>query len=593
MTDYPVTLVPYFGPETARAPDKTKGKLIVQVSKTNCAGAIWRIHDAINRYTDHTCRTITGSNTTNGRRFPHDVLLSQVHEVKHLLSKADVVHFHNWIDYESAEMANYKHQLEGKNIVLQYHTEPSLLQRQFKRDVVNRDDITTLVIAQKHLRFYPKSIPVPNMVDIWDKALLPVERKNPKLKVIYTPSDLKSYATYGNTCCGKGYPQVMPVLKKLQAAGLIDYTVVTDKTWEELMPIKQWADVCIDECVTGGYHLCSLEALSQGLVTIAWLDEQTKQAIHRIIGKETELPWVNTKQSELEATLMNLAKNPDLVAKHKKASRRWMEEFWNPVNLVHHFLNAYWGCGVKRVEKKQPVVEYRPSTKAGAIDKRWGMCNALQPQYRISGEIKKECQDLAGAWADKRVIIWGNGPTVAEAVALKNQEWFAKAKHVGTNAASKLALPFDVYCIGDKRFLDVPEKRQIALTSPGIRVYQSVLRPFLAGLDASFIETIGRDGFCSDLTKGCYHGYSIAYFALQVAVWTGARDILLAGCGHDYNGGQPRFYKEAKVSEIDDTFPRILNNYRQLIPVLALAGISVRTIGKSRLSDAGVGQFLT
>lgn len=583
MTDYPVTLTPYHGPETFRPIDKGKGKLILQIARTNCAGAIWRIHHAINRYTDHTCRTITASDTTNGRKFPHDVFLNQVHELKHLLIKADVIHFHNWIDYEAPELAPYRAYFQNKRMVIQYHTEPALLQRQFKRNVIEREDITTLVIAQKHVRFYPKSIPVPNMVDIWDARLLPIERKNQKLRVIYTPSDLKAYPVYSGTCCGKGYSNVMPVLKKLHAEGIIDFQVITDKTWEELMPIKQQFDVCIDECVTGGYHLCSLEALSQGLVTIAWLDEKTQQAIHDIVGRETELPWVNTKQSDLEVCLRDLASNPQKVAEKKLASRKWMEEHWDSKTLVNRFLDAYWYKG-----KSKPKDVILPPARVGCLDRRWGNCNHLTGIYQIPAFIKQEVKDLAGAWAGKRVIIWGNGPTVREAVDLK-----LDAKNIGTNAATKIeGVNFDAYCIGDKRFLEVPEKRKIAETAPGIRIYQSVLRPFLPGVDASFISTIGRDGFCSDLVKGIYHGYSVAYLALQVAIWSGSKDILLAGCGHDYSGPQPRFYKEGKVSEIDDTFPRILNNYRLLVPVLEQMGIKLRTIGKSRLSDAGVKQFL-
>lgn len=586
MTDFPVTLTPYFGPETLSVPDKKNGKLIIQIARTNCAGAIWRIHDAINRYTDHTCRTITASDMTNGRRFPHDVFLNQIHEVKHLLAKADVVHFHNWIDHEAPEMVPYKHLLLDKRKVLQYHTEPALLQKQFRRDVIDRDDITTLVIAQKHLRFYPKSIPVPNLIDIWDDRLKPIERRHARLKIIYTPSDLKSYAVYGNTCCGKGYPSVMPVLKRLRDEKLIDYEVITDKTWEELMPIKRQADICIDECVTGGYHLCSLEALSQGLATIAWLDDQTQQAIHRIVGKETRLPWINVQQHDLEARLRELIKNPVAVAQKGEESRRWIEENWNPKVLVHHFLNAYWPSGVQKPDG-------RPNNSTGIV-KRWGASNNLQQQYFVPGNIRQDCLKLAGAWAGRRVIIWGNGPTVQEAVALKGQPWFAEVKHIGTNAATKIeGIEFDAYCIGDKRFLEVPEKRDIALTAPGVKVYQSVLRPSLPPtLLASYIETVGRDGFSADLTKGIYHGYSVVYFALQVAVWTGAKDILLAGCGHNYDTARPRFYREKVVSEIDNTFPRILNNYRMLMPILEQAGVSLRTIGKSRLSDASVKQFL-
>ena len=590
MKTYPVKLVPVDLPELRGKPPAKKGKLIVQIARTNCAGAIWRIHDAINAYTQHTCRTITASDTTNGRKYPHDIFLSHVHEVKHLLQKADVIHFHNWVDHESPEMQPYQEILAQKRKVLQYHTEPALLQRSFRRNVITRSDLRTLVIAQKHVRFYPNSIIVPNMVDIFADNLRPAERNNPKLKVIYTPSDTKNYPNYASTCCGKGYSQVMFVLQKLKTEGLIDVTVITDKTWEELMPIKQQHDVCIDECVTGGYHLCSLEALSQGLVTIAWLDEKTQEAIKQVVGRETPLPWENTRQDDLEAKLRHLAKNPAEVREKQAYSRKWMTENWNPTKLVNRFINAYFADSVT-VRPTFTVEDKNQGVVAGArVSKAWGD-NVLLPVYKVPGIIRPECRALKDAWADRQVIIWGNGPSVAEAVAMKDQEWFKQCKHIGTNAASRLGLPFDAYCIGDKRFVEVPEKREIALRVPGIKVYQSVLRPFLPpDLDASFIETIGRNGFCSDLGVGIYHGYSVVWFALQVALWTGTKNVLLAGCGHDYNSPQPRFYKEAKVSEVDNSLPYILHNYRNLIPLLATAGISIATIGKSRLSDAGVQQ---
>lgn len=597
MTSYKVTITSTGLPEEvclANLPKPPVGKnrkLIVQVARTNCAGAIWRIHDAINRYTEYTCRTITAGDTTNGRKFPSDILMSQTTQVRKVLEQADVVHFHNWIDYESLEMAPYRSILLRKEKVLQYHTEPSLLQRTYRRDVINRKDIQTLVIAQKHVRFYPHSIPVPNLVDIWNTMLSPVKLNNSHrrlLKVIFTPSDLKTYANYSNTCCGKGYAQTLAILKKLEAEGLIKFTLVTDKTWEELMPIKQQHDVCIDECVTGGYHLCSLEALSQGLVTIAWLDDQTKEAIKRIVGRETELPWINTHLDRLEVELRRLAAmRLDEIQVIKDRGRKWMEENWNPVVLVNHFLNAY------KMKAGSPGQNVQQKQESG-LYYRWEQKPALLSIYQIPGRLLPEALELRNAWKDNPVIVWGNGPTVMEALVLKDQQWFKNAKHIGTNAAVKISpdLRFDVYCIGDRRFLQIPEKFQIAMNAPGVKIYQSTLRTSLPINNISFVETIGREGICSDLTRGCFHGYSVAWFAIQVAFWTGAKDILLAGCGHDYSGPQPRFYPEKVPSETDNTLPYILHNYRNLMPILNNAGIRLRTIGRSKLAEAGVPQIV-
>ena len=557
------------------------GKTIVQVSRTNCAGAIWRIHDAINTYTEYACRTITASDTTNGRKYPCDVLLSHPSEVRKVLTEANVIHFHNWIDHQSLEMAPYRSILARKRKVLQYHTEPAILQKNYRVDVINRNDVVTLVIAQKHARFYPKSIIVPNLVDIWDPMLRPgiVDNHKRLLKVIYTPSDLKTYRDYTNTCCGKGYPETLAILKRLDREGLIKFTVICDKTWEELMPIKRQYDICIDECVTGGYHLCSLESLSQGLVTIGWLDEETKKAIHRVIGKETELPWVNTGINELELTLRRLVKmdiNDLQVLKNR--GRRWMEDNWNPAVLIKHFLNVYGLSG--EIPISMPM-------KINGFHYRWERHPTLLPVYQVPGKLLPEALALKNAWQDKRVVIWGNGPTVTEAIEMD----FGDAKHIGTNCAVLLhKLHFDVYCIGDKRFILKPEKLAIAKSAPGIRIYQSLLEGDLWRNRISFVETIGNEGFCSDLIRGVYHGYSVVWLALQVALWTGCKDILLAGCGHDY-GKQPRFYAEKVPSEVDQTLPLILNDYRQLMPLFSGIGVRLQTIGKSRLAEAGVPQF--
>jgi glycosyltransferase involved in cell wall biosynthesis len=551
-----------------------KGKIIVQIARTNCAGAIWRIHDAINRYTPNTCRTITASNMTNGRKFPSDVLLSDTKKVSELLESADVIHFHNWIDYESIEMRPYAAILARKKKVLQYHTEPQLLQRNFQRNVVTRNDIKTLTIAQKHVRFYPHSSVVPNLVDIHDPVLLPVEKNWAEpLRVIYSPSDLKSYPDYTNTCCGKGYEQTIAILKKLENEGLIKATIITDMTWEQLMPIKRQNDVCIDECVTGGYHLCSLESLSQGLATIAWIDEKTEEAIEKVVGKKTELPWVNTKIDQLEQTLRNLVSNPDKLLSIKQKSRKWMEENWNPISLIQKFIDVY-------------DIPNQPAKKTH-IHHRWGN-NKLSQNY-IHPEKLKDIFSLENAWENKRVVIWGNGHTVNEAMNRKDENWFKESKHIGTNMAALLGIPFDAYCISDSRFLEIPEKLQVAKTAPGIKVYASFLEKNLTNLDADFVKVIGHTGISSDLREGFYHGFSVAWFALQVALWSGSKDILFAGCPFDYsNPQQPRFYQEKKVSPVDRNLTHILANFKNVSPILNSIGVKIRTIGNSKLQESRV-----
>lgn len=554
--------------------DKQGAKLIVQVAKTNCAGAIWRIHDAINRYTPHSCRTITFSDTTNGRKFRTDVMFGDRGQVHDLLQKADIIHFHNWIDHESADMRPFPF-LKDKKKVIQYHTEPRLLQPAFpSKDLINRTDIQTMVIGQKHTRFYPKSLVVPNIMDVEDELLTPDGNKwnGGPLKVIYTPSDIKGYPSYTDTCCGKGYPETIPILKKLQAEGLIDLTLVTDLKWEDLMPIKREQHLCIDEVVTGGYHLCSLEALAQGLVTVAWIDPQTERTIRNLTGCEGQLPWLNTGLAELEANLRSvIAAGPESFEQRRKDSRDWMVRYWHPAQMIKHYLKGY------ALPEEKQIVRY------------FGSNNSLMPAYNVPEKIQDDLLKLAGSWSGKQTIIWGNGPTALNAADMVKRGEFSNCKNIGTNAATKLGLNFDAYCIGDSRFTKVPEKLLIAQNAPGVRVYQSVVRPHLPGdWNGNFVRTIGNDGFSMDLTRGVFHGYSVVWLALQLAAYAGSRDVLLAGCGHNYDKNKPRFYEEKQVSEVDSNWNKIAGCYKSLRSLCLELGMTVRTIGPSRLQECGI-----
>ena len=93
---------------------------VLHIAKTNCAGSLWNIHNILKRYTNVESRVITKSRVTDGIRYPQDVLLSDRVSVTELIEKADIIHFHNWIDKDSPEMAPYRSILLKKPSVLQY-----------------------------------------------------------------------------------------------------------------------------------------------------------------------------------------------------------------------------------------------------------------------------------------------------------------------------------------------------------------------------------------------------------------------------------------------------------------------------------------
>ncbi len=577
LTAFPKLDLEAFASGSSR-PRGTVPLRVVQLAKTNCAGAIWRLHEVFNRYTVHECRTITANATTNGRRYPTDVLFSQGAEVQRLIGEADIIHFHNGIDPDDRLLLPYRALLQSKRKVLQYHTEPALLARFFRgKDPVLRTDLPTLVIAQKHARFYPRSHPVPNVIDIHDPLLIPSTTRRYErgpLRLIYAPTDCRSYQDYTRTCRGKGYQETLPILRKLEAEGLLALTVVNRPLpWEVLMAIKREQDVCIDEVVTGGYHLSSLEALSQGLVTIAHLDTGTRATIREIVGCETNLPWVESTAATLESDLRRLcAADAKTIHELKAASRTWMEAHWEPSRLIKHFLRCY---------RQQPSVPRLFETFQASI---------LLPVYRRPVHIQPDLLELRDAWKYRQVVIWGNGPSARDVPSV----WDAEAAHVGVNAAwPVLRKHFDAYCVSDQRFVNDPESRQLVENAPGVRVYLAHMRDVIqnhAGIN--FVATAGASGISADAECGFFHGYSVVWVALQLALWAGSTDILLAGCEHTYLPGNLRCYKEPEPAPVDRVFlDRILNNYRRLMPILQTRQVRLRTLGESRLQTAGVPRF--
>lgn len=582
--------------------DSLSGLNVVHVSKTNCAGAIWNLSNALNKYTGINSRVITGSCTTNGLSYPKDVLLSEKSKVRELLKQADLIHFHNNLDKDSAELRPYRNLLRLKSAVLQYHSEPEVLSRFFSgRFLEQREDMPTLVVAQKHIRFYPKSMPVPNVIDIYNEELMPSKNKtNNILTIMYCPTDKKDYKDYTNTCCGKGYMDTLSILKDLKSKGIINYIMPNKTPWLNLMQLRSGVDVLIDECVTGGYHMTSLEGLSQGLATIANLDELMINQLCDLTGSaQDELPWVNVKITDLKEQIIYLTDNPSSLKKIKKKSRLWMEKYWSPDKTLAHYLKLYGQYDIKSA--KPGVIEKIPICAKRSVK---GHINIKAPSKKIKYSImgnrngRSECypqtinlnENLLSMKQDRQsdnCHILGNGPSIAGVdLSLLYSETV-----IGVNASpllhDKLGRSTDYYCVSDRRFFERENIDEILkLSEQSFRVFAGYCSGLSTAKDVNYVKICGGDGVSDDIHKGFYHGCSAVLFSSQLAMWLGFKNIYLYGCEFNYSNG--RFYDEARPMPFDkNTYPRILKNFKLLEKILSSRGGSLNVVGPSRL----VGDF--
>lgn len=73
------------------------------------------------------------------------------------------------------------------------------------------------------------------------------------------------------------------------------------------------------------------------------------------------------------------------------------------------------------------------------------------------------------------------------------------------------------------------------------------------------IKLLGAEGFSWDLEKGIYSGYTIAYIALQIAVYMGFKEIFYLGLDLKHEKGNTHFFGQDYHSKNHETteFPKM------------------------------------
>jgi hypothetical protein len=147
----------------------------------------------------------------------------------------------------------------------------------------------------------------------------------------------------------------------------------------------------------------------------------------------------------------------------------------------------------------------------------------------------------------KKLFILASGPSLNDhkLILLKNKIV------MGLNR-SVLVYPAPYYqCVFDHRLFDLyydslKEVRQLFTLED---------RPL--GLP---LKLLGGEGFSTDLEEGIYSGYTISYFALQVAVYMGFKKIFFLGLDLKHSGPKTHFFGQdpQTVNHEQTEFPKML-----------------------------------
>ena len=156
-------------------------------------------------------------------------------------------------------------------------------------------------------------------------------------------------------------------------------------------------------------------------------------------------------------------------------------------------------------------------------------------------------EDFKGIHHGRNVFILASGPSLAttDLTPLKRRIV------IGLNRSCLVFPELHYHCTMDERLFNEYEtdlrSQRYLFTLPD--------RPFGISL-----HLLGSEGFSRDLTKGIYSGYTVSYFALQLAVYMGFTKIFYLGLDLKHAEGQTHFFGRDWVSTNHEQteFPKMI-----------------------------------
>ncbi len=164
----------------------------------------------------------------------------------------------------------------------------------------------------------------------------------------------------------------------------------------------------------------------------------------------------------------------------------------------------------------------------------------------------------------KRLFVLASGPSLARIDLSRLQRRIV----MGLNRSTWAYTDSHYHCTMDQRLFDecadALKATRYLFTLEG--------RPF--GIP---LRLLGAEGFSEDLTEGIYSGYTVSYFALQVAIYLGFKEIFYLGLDLKHDAGKTHFFGDdfRSRNHIETEFPRMRRMLTSGAEQAARLGVSV------------------
>ena len=313
---------------------------ILMITDNDPAGMGIAFTNAINRYTEHTCRLITTAEMY-GFSYEKDIHLPDIRdddfdEVEHLLATADIIHFHVLRD-ENSHLGPLviRDYTKGKRIIHHHHGHPDYL---INADAYNRKyrelNRTVLVSTPDLLKIAENAVWIPNLVPLDDVHHLPrYDRTLPEAPIRICQAPTRKFHKHTDVFTGV-------VCELRERYPTIETVLIERIPHIECLKLKRTCHIVFDH-MRGWFGISSLESLSQGKPVIAGLDEWNIRCIREFTGAES-LPWVVAREgSALRTELIKLVEEPEQREEIGKQSRLFMETLWSEKHVLKVLFDIY------------------------------------------------------------------------------------------------------------------------------------------------------------------------------------------------------------------------------------------------------------
>ncbi|MEC4818824.1 MAG: hypothetical protein SAK29_36950 [Scytonema sp. PMC 1069.18] len=313
---------------------------IVHFSKTPLAGGPYRLVRLLQKHTNYNVRLV---DLERWGQYPHDVVHSETpEETLDLVEKADIIHFHNYLDYNSKDFVSVDFnslRQKGTAFVRQFRSEPNLVANVMGISVSEllASPIPSIVIAQYPERFYPAARVVPNAIPTEDPEYCPTFEEL-STDILFSPT--KSISAWQERWNTKGAPETIEIMQQVARLTGCTTKVISGRPLAEVLSEKRKAQIILDDLVTGSYHISGVEAMCLGKAVLSYLDSRTELLLQELTGSKI-CPFINVRLEDAREVLMYLLKHPEEAVSIGKAGREWIDLYWCERMIVQHYVDVY------------------------------------------------------------------------------------------------------------------------------------------------------------------------------------------------------------------------------------------------------------